>query len=321
MHINRKLGEQIEVDWAGDPAYISDPETGEPKKAFVFVGVLSYSHYADAETFEDEKQKSWVKAHVHMFEYFGGISKILVPDNCKTAVLHNRKFENELNKVYQELTEHYGTAIIPARVRTPKDKPAAEGSVGNISTWIIAALRNQTFFSLAELNFAIRKKLEEYNTKPFQKKACSRKSLFDQEEKQFLLPLPENAEYSTKFVRMPDLLIDLQTAVENKNLPRVMKKYTQPVLLIIDERLLLKPTAEEEKLLFEVIHRRASKVSTIFCSQYRPSEWYDRLGGTGSQLTDSILDRIIHNAYQLNIESTDPEKDISMREIYNRIKN
>ena len=127
--------------------------------------------------------------------------------------------------------------------------------------------------------------------------------------------------YSTKFVRIPDLLIDLQTAVENKNLTRMMKKYTQPVLLIIDEWLLLKPTAEEEKLLFEVIHRRASKSSTIFCSQYRPSEWYDRLGGTASPLTDSILDRIIHNAYQLNIESTDPEKDISMREIYNRIKN
>jgi len=144
MHINRKPGEQIEVDWAGDPAYISNPETGEPKKAFVFVEVLSYSRYAYAEAFEDEKQKSWIKAHVHMFEYFGGVSKILVPDNCKTAVIHNRKFDNELNKVYQELAEHYGTAIIPARVRTPKDKASAEGTVGNISTWIIAALRNLT---------------------------------------------------------------------------------------------------------------------------------------------------------------------------------
>lgn len=199
MHINRKPGEQIEVDWAGDPAYISNPETGEPKKAFVFVGVLSYSRYAYAEAFEDEKQKAWIKAHVHMFEYFGGVSKILVPDNCKTAVIHNRKFDNELNKVYQELAEHYGTAIIPARVRTPRDKPSAEGSVGNISTWIIAALRNQTFFFLAELNAAIRKKLEEYNTRPFQKKDGSRKSLFVREEKQHLLPLPEkryeNAEW------------------------------------------------------------------------------------------------------------------------------
>lgn len=182
MHINHKPGEQIEVDWAGDPAHITDPKTGE-KKAFIFLGVLSYSRYAYAEAFTDEKQKSWISAHVHMFEYFGGVSKILVPDNCKTAVIHNRKFDNELNKVYQELAEHYGTAIIPARIRTPKDKASAEGTVGNISTWIIAALRNETFFSLAELNIAVRQKLEEYNTKPFQKKEGSRKSLFDREEK------------------------------------------------------------------------------------------------------------------------------------------
>ena len=85
MHINRKPGEQIEVDWAGDPAYIIDSETGEQKKAYVFVGVLNYSRYAYAEAFLDEKQKSWNDAHIHMFEFFGGVSKVLVPDNCKTA--------------------------------------------------------------------------------------------------------------------------------------------------------------------------------------------------------------------------------------------
>ena len=190
MHINRKPGEQIEVDWAGDPAYIIDSETGELKKAFVFVGVLNYSRYAFAEAFLDEKQKSWNDAHIHMFEFFGGVSKVLVPDNCKTAVVHNRKHEDDLNSSYQELAEHYGTAIIPARIRTPKDKASAEGTVGNISTWIIAALRNEEFFSISELNQAIRKKLQQYNEKPFQKKEGSRKELFDLEEKTFLLPLP-----------------------------------------------------------------------------------------------------------------------------------
>ena len=97
MHINRKPGEQIEVDWAGDPAYIIDPETGEQKKAYVFVGVLNYSMYAYAEAFPNEKQKSWNDAHIHMFEFFGGVSKMLVPDNCKTAVTHNRKYADELN--------------------------------------------------------------------------------------------------------------------------------------------------------------------------------------------------------------------------------
>ena len=119
------------------------------------------------EAFLDMKQKSWINAHVHMYEYFGGVARILVPDNCKTAVIHNGGFKDQqINETYQEMAEYYGTAIIPARVRAPKDKPNAEGTVGNISTWITAALRDEQFFSLAELNLAIRDKLELFNQRP-----------------------------------------------------------------------------------------------------------------------------------------------------------
>src|SRR5574344_1948345 len=191
MHINRKPGEQVEVDWAGDPATIIDPDTGEIIKAYIFVGVMTYSQYAYVEAFLDMKQKSWINAHVHMYEYFGGVARILVPDNCKTAVVHNGGFKDQqINATYHEMAEHYGTAIIPARVRTPKDKPNAEGTVGHISTWIIAALRDQQFFSLAELNHAIREKLEEFNHRLFQKKEGSRYKLFHDEELPFLAPLP-----------------------------------------------------------------------------------------------------------------------------------
>ena len=191
MHINRKPGEQIEVDWAGDPAAITDPDTGEILKAYVFVGVMTYSQYAYVEAFLDMKQKSWITAHVHMYEFFGGVARILVPDNCKTAVVHNGGWKDQqINETYQEMAEHYGTAIISARVRTPKDKPNAEGTVGNISTWITAALRNEQFFSLAELNCAIRKKLEQFNRRLFQKKEGSRLDLFLEDEKPLLVPLP-----------------------------------------------------------------------------------------------------------------------------------
>ena len=191
MHISRKPGEQVEVDWAGDPATVIDPDTGEILKAYVFVGVMTYSQYAYVEAFGDMKQKSWISAHVHMYEYFGGVAKILVPDNCKTAVVHNGGWKDQqFNEIYQEMAEHYGTAIIPARVRSPKDKPNAEGTVGMISTWITAALRDEQFFSLAELNHAIRNKLEQFNHKLFQKKEGSRISLFLEEEKPFLIPLP-----------------------------------------------------------------------------------------------------------------------------------
>ena len=191
MHINRKPGEQVEVDWAGDPATIVDPDTGEIIKAYIFVGVMTYSQYAYVEAFLDMKQRSWITAHIHMYEYFGGVARILVPDNCKTAVVHNGGFKDQqVNENYQEMAEYYGTAIIPARVRAPKDKPNAEGTVGNISTWITAALRNEQFFSLAELNRAIRDKLELFNQRLFQKKEGSRRSLFLGEEKPLLAPLP-----------------------------------------------------------------------------------------------------------------------------------
>ena len=191
MHINRKPGEQVEVDWAGTPAKVTDPDTGEVIDAHIFVGVMTYSQYAYVEAFVNEKQQAWITAHVHMYEYFGGVAKILVPDNCKTAMDHNRGWYNQkVNATYHEMAEHYGTAVIPARVRKPKDKPNAEGTVGNISTWITAALRNEQFFSLSELNGAIKEKLAAFNAKEFQKKEGSRSSLFHTEELPFLTPLP-----------------------------------------------------------------------------------------------------------------------------------
>ena len=191
MHINRKPAEQVEVDWAGDPAHIIDPDTSELTIAYLFVGVMTYSQYAYVEAFINEKQQAWITAHVHMYHFFGGTAKILVPDNCKTAVIHNGGWYNQqVNTVYHEMAEHYNTAIIPARVRKPKDKPNAEGSVGNVSTWITAALRNEQFFSLAELNRAIKEKLAAYNSHDFQKKEGSRLSLFRDEELPLLTNLP-----------------------------------------------------------------------------------------------------------------------------------
>lgn len=192
MHIPRKPGEQIEVDWAGDPAHIVDPDTGEVTDAHIFVGVMTYSQYAFVEAFMNEKERAWITAHIHMYDFFGGVTKILVPDNTSTAVNHKRSdwYTKELNTVYHEMAEHYNTAVIPARVRKPKDKPNVEGSVGKISTWITAALRDRTFFSLAELNQAIKEKLREFNSRPFQKKEGSRLSLFLGEEQPLLVPLP-----------------------------------------------------------------------------------------------------------------------------------
>ncbi len=122
--------------------------------------------------------------------------------------------------------------------------------------------------------------------------------------------------YKTKYVRLPDLLIDLEISRNDGTYKKVMSRYTNPTLLIIDEWLLLKPTESECKDIFELLHKRHKKTSTIFCSQYISEGWYEQLGGHDAPLADAILDRVIHDAFRINIESVDPSKDISMREVY-----
>lgn len=145
MHIHRKPGEIMEVDWAGQTAELVDSGTGEIIAAYVFVTALPYSGYSYVEAFLSQDQEAWIAAHVNAYNFFGGVTRILVPDNLKTGVVKNTRTGIVLNKAYQEMAEHYGTAIIPARVRAPKDKATVEGTVGILSTWILAAIRDHGF--------------------------------------------------------------------------------------------------------------------------------------------------------------------------------
>ena len=191
MRINRKPGETMEVDWAGDTLHVTDFMTGGMITAYVFVSALAYSGYSYVEAFYSMTMEDWVTAHVNAYAYFGGATRLLVPDNLKVGVISNTRTQTLLNKTYQSLAEHYGTAVLPARVRAAQDKSKVERTVGIIETWIMAALMNVQFFSLPELNAAIKEKLEEFNTKEFQKIKGSRREKFNQ-EKPFLLPLPKH---------------------------------------------------------------------------------------------------------------------------------
>ena len=122
--------------------------------------------------------------------------------------------------------------------------------------------------------------------------------------------------FNTRYVRLPDLLIDLEMARTDGSYKKVMAKYANPVVLILDEWRLLKPTDSEQSDILELLHRRRKKSSTIFCSQYEFEEWYDQLGGDDSPLADAIIDRIAHDSYRINITSIDAEHDKSMREVY-----
>lgn len=210
LRIKHKPGELMEVDWVGDTLAVYDKVSGEATKAYIFVACLPCSLYGYSEACPDMKSNNWIQAHVHAYNYFGGVTRILVVDNLKTGVIKNTRTELVLNRSYHEMAEHYGTAIIPARPVSPQDKPSAEGTVRVMETWIMAALRNRKFFTFDDLNLAIREKLIEFNTKPFQKKQGSRLIAFEEEESSFLMPLPaspyETAIWSKATIQ-PDYLI------------------------------------------------------------------------------------------------------------------
>lgn len=134
MRIHHKPGDVMEVDWAGQTLPIYDSVTGEITSAFLFVAVLPCSGYAYAEATADMKLENWLDCHVHAYEYFGGVTRLLIPDNLKTGVTKNTRYETVLNRSYQELAEYYETAVVPARVEHPKDKSHAEGTVKFAST-------------------------------------------------------------------------------------------------------------------------------------------------------------------------------------------
>ena len=180
--------EDRQVDWAGGTIPYYDSITGEEYKAYLFVAALPCSSYIYVEACTDMKQENWLLCHVHAYEYFGGVTRILVPDNLKTGVVANTRYETQLNESYRELA---GTAIVPARVRKPQDKGLVEKSVGFTSTWITAALRERKFFSFTEVKEAVAERLEVINTKQFQKRPGNRREAYISEEKEFMLPLPK----------------------------------------------------------------------------------------------------------------------------------
>jgi transposase len=183
-------GEKLFVDYAGQTVPVVDPATGEVRPAQIFVAVLGASNYTYAEAAFSQEVPAWIGAHCRAFTFFGGVPALVVPDNLKAGVSRADRYEPDVNPTYYELAEHYGTAILPTRPHKPKDKAKVETGVLVVERWILAALRHRTFFSLAELNAAIRTLLDRLNDKPFQKLAGSRRSLFEALDRPALKPLP-----------------------------------------------------------------------------------------------------------------------------------
>lgn len=183
-------GEKVFVDYSGTRVEVVDQKTGELRKAGVFIAVFGASNYAYAEATWTQRLPDWIGAHTRAMMYFGGVPAVIVPDNLKSGIKDPLYYDPEVNQTYQRWAEYYDVAILPARVRAPKDKAKVEVCVQIVQRWIIAVLRNRRFFSLAELNEAIAELLERLNARPFRKMEGTRASMFAAIDQPVLRPLP-----------------------------------------------------------------------------------------------------------------------------------
>ncbi|MFC1478939.1 IS21 family transposase [Candidatus Margulisiibacteriota bacterium] len=212
MRQTHYAGEKTFVDYAGDTVPITNQDTGEIRRAKIFVAVLGASNYTYAESTWTEGLSDWLSSMAHTFEFFGGITELVVPDNLKSAVQKACRYEPTINKAMRDFADHYGVAVLPARVRKPKDKSKVENGVLIVERWILAALRHHTFFSLTELNQHIYLLLEKLNNKPFKKLEGSRRTAFESLDQPVLGALPkESFQYvEWKEVRVgPDCHVDV----------------------------------------------------------------------------------------------------------------
>jgi transposase len=193
MRQEHRAGEKLFVDYAGMIIPVYDRLTAKAREAQIFVAVLGASNYCFAEATWTQSLPDWIASHARAFAYFGGIPRIVVPDNLKAGVTKACFYEPDINPTYLDMANHYGTVVIPTRVRKPKDKAKVETGVQVVERWILARLRDRQFFGLHQLNQAITLLLAALNQKPFQKLPGSRKSLFDDLDRPALKPLPAHS--------------------------------------------------------------------------------------------------------------------------------
>lgn len=242
MRQNHKAGDKGFVDWSGDGIEIVDRESGEVTEAPLFVGVLGGSGYTFAVAKESRESRNWIACHIEMYEYFEGVPHATVPDNEKTGVTNPCLYEPDLNPTYAEFADHYDTAVLPTRPYKPRDKAKAENGVLNAQRWILAALRNHTFFSVDQANEAIFEKLEEFNAKKYKRLDVSRKELFEILDRPALKPLPTRRYQYGKWSK-PKVNIDYHVEVD--------KSFYSAPYHLVGERVEARRTASTVEIFFK----------------------------------------------------------------------
>lgn len=280
MRQHHKAGEKTMVDYAGQTVPITESLTGMTWQAHIFVAVLPATNYTFAIGTRDERLESWIMGHIFAFEFFGGLTELLIPDNPKAGVTKPCRYEPDLNRTYLELSQHYSIAVVPARPRKARDKAKVETAVQIVERWILAKFRNRTFFSLEELNQAIAKELIVLNNKPFQKLEGSRLSMFESLEKPLLRPLPA---HRYEFARWKKAKVNIDYHVE------VEKNFYSVPYRLVKEQVEVRLTASVVEIFHKgkrvASHERLySKGKFTTLNEHRPKSHQKYLEWTPSRI-------------------------------------
>ena len=299
MRQTHVAGEKLFVDYAGHTISWIDQATGEVHQAQIFVAVLGASNYTFCEATRTQSLPDWIGSHVRAFSFFGGAPKIVVPDNLKSGVTKAHHYDPEINTAYQEMANHYGVAVVPARSRKPKDKAKVEVGVQGVERRILAKLRDRQFFSVAEINLVIKDLLEEYNARLFQKISGSRRSLFQSLDKPALSPLP-NTRYEYAQWKKVRVGLDYHLAFE-QHYYSVPHRYKR-------EELDLRITPSSIEFFYKskaiAVHRRAYKKGHTTIKEHMPKQhqsyaewtperlirWAEKTGEQTAQLIQRMIE-------------------------------
>ena len=277
-----KPGEKMFVDWAGATIPVHDRNNGQVWQAAIFVAALGASSYTWAEATRDQRMESWLRAHVHAFEYFAGIPALVVPDNTKTGVTKAHRYDPDLNPTYYNFAVHCGFGVVPARPYKPRDKAKVESAVQLTQRWIVAALRHRKFFSLEDLNIAIGELLTKLNHRRFRKKEGTRASLWASLDKPALKPLPLSPFDLSEWTRAR-VNIDYHVAFDG-SLYSVPYNLVQEMVEIRSTPMLVEILHNGSRVASHIRSREGGKTVTI--NDHRPKSHREHLEWTPSRMID-----------------------------------
>ena len=298
-----RAGEKTFIDYSGKRPSLVDRRTGELRRVELFVAVLGASSLTYAAATETQQLPNWIDAHIRMVEYFGGATTLWVPDQLKSAITRPCRYEPGVNRTYEDLATHYGAVVVPARPRKPRDKAAVENCVLIAQRWILARLRDQTFFELGPLNAAIRVLLDELNDRPMKKLGVSRRALYEQVDRPALRSLP-TARYVLAHWKLCRANIDYHVEVERH-------VYSVPFQLV-REQVEVRYTTNTVEIFYRgkrlTSHRRRYDGQPSTHREHMPSahrahaewtpsrliRWAEQAGPATGQLVAQIIERRPH---------------------------